>query len=291
MSVSHMSIPRLDEVRIDTPVLFVTTGLTVSCALLCALLPAWRAARVDPGDTLKAGAHTVTDRERGAGLRTLLVGAEVALTTTLLVLGGLLVASFVNVLRVDRGFSTAHVLAADLELPLEGDATVDSMIPEGDTRPVAAQPIGAHLQVSAGYFDVVGLPLVRGRATERAGRAARPRRIARPRLAAGRGPGAAARRRRPGRGIGTRRRLGRGGRVAALRGLAGPTARRDGGRGDGGDRRRARLRGAGDSGRAHTARRGAPAVVESTAGLRPNRAPRARRALASSLRSGAGSQG
>ena len=35
----------------------------------------------------------------------------------LLVVGGLLVASFVNVLRVDRGFTTTAVVAADIELP------------------------------------------------------------------------------------------------------------------------------------------------------------------------------
>ena len=123
-----------------------------------------------------------------------------ALTTLLLVLGGLLLASFANVLRVDRGFSTASVVAADLvlsgtrypntasrarfldallvaldeapsidvagiseKLPLEGDAAVDSMIADGDARPVGEQPIANHLQVSAGYIQAVGIPLVRGR--------------------------------------------------------------------------------------------------------------------------------
>ena len=87
----------------------------------------------------------------------------------LLVVGGLLVASFVNVLRVDRGFTTTSVVAADIELPaarypdapsrarffdallealgrepgvgvaglsralpLEGLATVDGFVPVGD---------------------------------------------------------------------------------------------------------------------------------------------------------------
>jgi putative ABC transport system permease protein len=48
-------------------------------------------------------------------------------------------------------------------LPLEGHATVDAIIPVGDTRPIGQQIVANHLQVSAGYFHVLGFPLVRGR--------------------------------------------------------------------------------------------------------------------------------
>jgi hypothetical protein len=37
------------------------------------------------------------------------------------------------------------------------------MIADGDTRPMGEQPIANHLKVSAGYFQTVGIPLVRGR--------------------------------------------------------------------------------------------------------------------------------
>ena len=195
-----VAIPRLDDARLDPTTLVVATALTLTSGLLAALLPAWWAARVDPGDTLRDGSHTTTGSRSAATVRAWLVGGEVALTTLLLVLGGLLLASFGNVLRVDRGFSTTSVVAADLvlsgtrypdaaarkrfvdallaaledapeidvagisdKLPLEGDAAVDSMIPDGDARPVGEQAIANHLRVSAGYFQTVGIPLVRGR--------------------------------------------------------------------------------------------------------------------------------
>lgn len=195
-----VAIPRLDDARLDPTSLVVALTLTLTSGLLAALLPAWWAARVDPGDTLRDTAHTATGGRSSAKVRAWLVGGEVALTTLLLVLGGLLLASFGNVLRVERGFSTESVVAADLvlsgtrypdvaararfvdamlaalhespeielagvseRLPLEGDAAVDSMIPDGDARPMGEQAIANHLQVSAGYFHTVGIPLVRGR--------------------------------------------------------------------------------------------------------------------------------
>ncbi len=200
LSTAPAAVPRLDEVRLDTTAFVVTAAITLACALICTVVPAWRAARVDPGDTLKSSALSTTPARRWIAIRAWLVGGEVALTAMLLVVGGLLVASFVNVLRVDRGFTTAAVVAADIELPtvrypdavsrarffdalldglgrepgvgvaglarvlpLEGSATVDAFIPVGDARAAATQAVGNHVQVSAGYFAAVGLPLLRGR--------------------------------------------------------------------------------------------------------------------------------
>ena len=199
LATAPASVPRLDEVRLDTTSFVVIAAVTLVCALICTLLPAWRASRVDPGDTLKASALSTTPSGRWTAIRAWLVSGEVALTAMLLVVGGLLVASFINVLRIDRGFTTTSVVAANIELPaarypdtaararffdalldglprepavavaglsrslpLEGLATVDNFIPVGETQ-TGMRAVGSHVQVSAGYFAAIGLPLLRGR--------------------------------------------------------------------------------------------------------------------------------
>jgi predicted permease len=200
LATAPAALPRLDEVRLDTTAFLATAAVTLACALICTVMPAWRAARVDPGETLKASALSTTPAGQWLAVRSWLVGGEVALTAMLLVVGGLLVASFVNVLRVDLGFTTTSVIAANIELPairypdvasrakffdtlldglsrapgvgvaglsralpLEGLATVDGFVPVGDERAAALQAVGSHVQVSAGYFAAIGLPLLRGR--------------------------------------------------------------------------------------------------------------------------------
>ena len=89
------------------------------CCAACSseLIPALRLSRADPQDALRSGSHTIGGNRRGIRVREWLVGAEVSLSTVLLVLAGLLVSSLWHVLHVDRGFAADRALEVRVSLP------------------------------------------------------------------------------------------------------------------------------------------------------------------------------
>jgi predicted permease len=198
IALAPATLPRVAEVQLDTRVFVAATALTALVGVVVGALPAVRAAGVDPADALKAGGRTATGGRRAARRRALFIGAQVAFTTVLLVGTGLFLTSFVRVLRVDRGFDTERVLAADVALPfasyptrekvlqfydraigevagehgvsgaaiasalpLEGETWVNDVLrPEMPDRRVTAN----YRFVSPDYFAVMGTPLRAGHA-------------------------------------------------------------------------------------------------------------------------------
>jgi putative ABC transport system permease protein len=101
-------LPRMDEIAVDGRILLYTLATSTAVALLCGLLPAIRTARADmAGAPTESGRTQVSTRN---SLQWLLVGAQVALSVTLLAGAGLLVRSFHELSRVDPGFDTTRVL-------------------------------------------------------------------------------------------------------------------------------------------------------------------------------------
>jgi putative ABC transport system permease protein len=91
--------------------------------LLASIAPAVAAIRQDFDSSLKVGAAGI-DRNRPT-LRRALVTGQVALTLLLLIGSGLFITSLRNVLAVDLGVDTAHVLYASVDLASQGMATPD----------------------------------------------------------------------------------------------------------------------------------------------------------------------
>jgi predicted permease len=195
-------IPRLDEVKLDLNVFAFALTLTLGTSLLFGLIPAYQASRVDVNEALKASAPTA-----GGGLgksagrvRSILVVAEVALATMLLITAGLLARSFTNLLSWDPGFEREHVLTLwtfvspgvypDRDLlpglyqravdevavlpgvrsaatasagPLFGGREGSEIIIERRPDPPGQRPTVRWYDVSPGYFNTLGIPLVRGR--------------------------------------------------------------------------------------------------------------------------------
>ena len=110
------TLPTEADLHLNLPILLFTLLATTVAGLLFGSAPAWYASRIDPGETLKEGGRSGV----GAGrhrLRQGLVIGEFALALTLLTGAGLAIHSFLNLLRVDLGLRTDHVLTFFLTVP------------------------------------------------------------------------------------------------------------------------------------------------------------------------------
>src|SRR5262249_38667869 len=112
-----MDLPRLNELRPDGAMLAITLSLSLMSALLCGWIPAWLSSRVDPQAGLRSGGRTATDNKQSRRWGSSLVSVETALCTVSLVAAGLLLNSFVRLLRVETGFKSEHVITMDLHMP------------------------------------------------------------------------------------------------------------------------------------------------------------------------------
>src|SRR5690242_13997750 len=109
------NIPRLDEIGIDGAVLAFTFGIALATGILFGLAPVWRAIKLDPNSSLKAGGRSgqadsglYLKRHR---LRALLVVSELAVSLVLLIGAGLLIRSFIRLQSVPPGFTADNVMS------------------------------------------------------------------------------------------------------------------------------------------------------------------------------------
>ncbi len=115
-SLHPANLPRLSDVQLNGTVLAFTAAVCALTSVLFGMVPAIRAARVDPQEHLKSGARSGTGGDRRRA-RNLLIMAEVALSVVLLVGAGLLIRSFVALQRVNPGFDATDVLTFELSMP------------------------------------------------------------------------------------------------------------------------------------------------------------------------------
>jgi predicted permease len=120
-------MPRVNDIRVDLPVLAFTFTLAILTGILAGLLPAWKLTRANPNDALKEGGRS--DSDAGAGspvLRHTLVVAEVALALVLMLGAGLLVRSLSRLQSVPPGFEPKNVFHARISLPDSQYATPEA---------------------------------------------------------------------------------------------------------------------------------------------------------------------
>ncbi len=198
-----VDLPRLDEVGIDWGVIAFAAASAALAGLVCGLFPAWRLSRTPPLDSVKSASAQSTEGRSKLRLREWMVSAEVAISTVLLIAGGLLGLSFFRLLRVDKGFETEHVITQAFsltstkyraddaqfhfldrmlreiaaipgvehsgvtsQLPLRGESFIDQL-QDFDQPADPQRPYTANYRfASAGYWRALGVPLRQGRYIE-----------------------------------------------------------------------------------------------------------------------------
>ncbi|MCP3963393.1 MAG: ABC transporter permease, partial [bacterium] len=178
VTVKPSSLPRLDAVEIDGPVIVFTFTVAVLTGVLFGLVPALQAARVDLGEVLKDGSAGAGARRGWA--RSALVVSETALALVLVIGAALLLASFAKVTALDPGYDYQKVLTMKMSPGAGGSddlttarlsAFVDQVVERLEAKPgIEAAATISTLPLEHGlmtFFDVEGRP--RPDATEREG--------------------------------------------------------------------------------------------------------------------------
>ena len=116
LSLSPENIPRLLDIRLDGRVLSFTLLVSLLTGVIFGLSPAMQASKTELTETLKEGVRS-GQNIRHAGLRGVLVIAEIAAALVLMVGAGLLLNSLWRLLQVNPGFDPHGVLTLGISLP------------------------------------------------------------------------------------------------------------------------------------------------------------------------------
>ncbi|HEV2180127.1 MAG TPA: ABC transporter permease [Gemmatimonadaceae bacterium] len=119
------AIPRLQEVRIDAPVVGFALAVAVLTGILFGLVPALESVRGDLTRGLALGARVIGRSQ--TRLRGRFVIAELALAFVLLMAAGLMVGSFARMRRVDTGYDAARVTTMSVDLPPTAYPTAEQL--------------------------------------------------------------------------------------------------------------------------------------------------------------------
>ena len=109
-------IPRIEDVALNATALLFSLAVTLLTAILCGLVPALAATRLDLNRTLSEGGAKMVGGHSGSRARSALVIAQVAVTIVLLTGATLILRSFVNLSRVNLGFDPTNTLTMQLRL-------------------------------------------------------------------------------------------------------------------------------------------------------------------------------
>jgi predicted permease len=185
---------------LSVPVLAFTITLSILTGLLMGIYPAMQGSHADLVDGLKEGGRGSSGSVRQQRFRKILVGAQVALSVTLLAGAALLITSFVRLSQQNIGFRSQNLWTGAITLPLAQypdspsrqrfaeqtldalrdvpgleSATISGDIPlagggrtfyaraDRDVPPLEKRASGPGHDIAPGYFKTWGIPLLAGR--------------------------------------------------------------------------------------------------------------------------------
>jgi putative ABC transport system permease protein len=189
-----------DATSLSIPVLVFTIGLSILTGLLIGIYPARQGSHADLVDGLKEGGRGTRGSLRQQRFRKILVGAQVALSVTLLAGAALLITSFIRLSQQNIGFRSQNLWTGAVTLPTSQypdpssrqrfvektlqelrsvpgleSATISGDIPlvgfsrylyaraDRDVPPVEKRAIAPGHEIGPGYFKTWGVPLLAGR--------------------------------------------------------------------------------------------------------------------------------
>lgn len=117
IALAPESLPRLDSISINIPVLLFALAISTAVALGLGTFTAIRATRGDLRESLGEGGRSASASHSSQRLGRAIVAAQVAITLVLVVGAGLLGRSLMKVLEVDPGFRVDKIVAMDVSLP------------------------------------------------------------------------------------------------------------------------------------------------------------------------------
>jgi predicted permease len=203
-------LPRVADVAVDPPVLGFTMLLSVLTGVAFGVVPLLQVSAAGCGRLLEdAGTRSATSARRVRGA---LVAGEVALAVVLVVGAGLMVRTVLNLMNVDAGFDRSRLVTFGVALPAATYSTFDRQVqvyqrlidrfgampgvdnvsivsglpPQRDDNglgtdvedytppPDGLDVVDYYQTVTAGYFEAMRIPIVRGRTFRQADRIGAP---------------------------------------------------------------------------------------------------------------------
>jgi predicted permease len=201
LAANFLPIEAGSATAISLPVLGFTIALSLLTGLVMGLYPALQSSRADIVDALKEGGRGTSGSVHQQRFRKLLVGAQVALSVTLLGGASLLIASFVRLSHEDPGFKFENLWTSFTVMPQAQysdeatrtrfadqltkalhatpglqEATISTSIPlsggggatlfaraDGNVPPVPERKGAPSNDISPGWLRTLGIPLLAGR--------------------------------------------------------------------------------------------------------------------------------